>query len=176
MVELGESISMGQPLMTIFNPDNLRVEVQVPQGVAEFIRLNPKAGIEFDDNSRLEAEQVLVFPSADANAHSIKVRILLPSTDKGLKPGQVAKVVFDVPNNQKNATIPRSAVWQRGELSAVYVITENTVVLRQVRLGEVRGESVELISGVQADERIALDPAQAANALVTYRAKAARHD
>lgn len=176
LVEPGESVSIGQPMLSVFNPDRLRVEVQVPQGIAEWISKNPKAVIQFDDHSRVEAKQVQVFPSADANAHSVKVRVLLPSSDKALKPGQVAKIVFDVPGDRHNRFIPRSAVWQRGELSAVYVVTEKAILLRQVRLGEARGDMIEIISGLAGDERIAVNPAQAADALVAYKAKAARHD
>lgn len=175
LVEPGESINIGQPLMQVFNPNQLRLEVQVPQSVAELIRKNPKAIIQFEDHSRLQAEQVLVFPSADAGALSVTIRIPLPNTDKALKPGQLAKVLFDVPNALQNISIPRSAIWQRGELSAVYVVTDHAILLRQVRLGEVHGDTVQLISGVRADERIALDPTQASNALVTYKAKV-QHD
>jgi RND family efflux transporter MFP subunit len=172
-IEPGETISVGKVLLSIFNPENLRIEVQVPQSTAEALRVNPKAVVELADGARIQAKELLVFPSADGNSHSVKVRVLLPANTAKIKPGQVAKVIFNVPASQTALLIPKSAVWQRGELSAVYVVTEKNIFLRQVRLGDVRGESIELISGVNSGERIALIPAQAAELLLQFKAKAA---
>lgn len=174
-VEPGESIVNGQAIVSLFNPKNLRIEVQVPQSTAEALRVHPKAQVVLSDGVSFQARQLIVFPSADGNSHSVKVRVLLPENTATIKPGQVAKVIFEVPANQTVAWIPTSAVWQRGELSAVYVVTDKHIFLRQVRLGETRGDFVELISGVQTDERIALNPEQAANALVAYKEKV-QHD
>ncbi len=60
LVEPGESVATGQPLLALFNPDNLRVEIQVPQGVAEAIRKKPNAVIQFDDLSRVAAQPRLI--------------------------------------------------------------------------------------------------------------------
>lgn len=172
-IEPGESISVGKILLSIFNPENLRIEVQVPQSTAEVIRVNPKAVVELADGARIQAKELIVFPSADGDSHSVKVRVLLPKNMAKIKPGQVAKVVFDVPASQTVLLIPKTALWQRGELSAVYVVTDRNIFLRQVRLGETRGESIELISGVNSGERIALIPAQAAELLLQFKAKVA---
>lgn len=171
-IEPGQSISNGQPLVSIFNPENLRIEVQVPQTTAELLRANPVALVELTDGTAINVKELIVFPSADGESHSVKVRIPLPKNAAVLKPGQVAKVIFDVPASKALVYIPKSAVWQRGELSAVYVVTDKNIFLRQVRLGEIRGESIELISGVNDGERIALVPTQAAEQLLQLKAKA----
>jgi hypothetical protein len=70
--------------------------------------------------------------------------------------------------------IPESAVWHRGELSGVYVITSKNILLRQLRLGEIRNGKVQIVSGVSAGERIATDPSQAALALASYKSDAVK--
>jgi RND family efflux transporter MFP subunit len=174
LVEPGESVSMGQPLLRVFNPAQLRIQVQVPQRVADVLRHNPEADITLDDGVMLPAEQVVVYPSADAQAHSVTVRVLLPKTEKALKPGQVAKVAFAIAAGTDALWLPESAIWRRGELSGVYVVTDKTVLLRQLRLGETRAGRVEVLSGVSAGERIAVDPAQAALALAAFKTKTER--
>ena len=58
--------------------------------------------------------------------------------------------------------VPRSAVVERSELRAVYVVTpEGRVVLRQVRLGRPLGDQIEVIAGLAQGERVATDPAAA---------------
>jgi len=174
LVEPGESVTMGQPLLRVFNPAQLRIQVQVPQRVADVLRQNPEAEIRLDDGVTLLAEQVVVYPSADARAHSVTVRVLLPKTEKALKPGQVAKVVFAITAGTDALWLPESAIWRRGELSGVYVVTDKSLLLRQLRLGETRAGYVEVLSGVSAGERIAADPAQAALALAAFKTKTER--
>jgi multidrug efflux pump subunit AcrA (membrane-fusion protein) len=56
-------------------------------------------------------------------------------------------------------------VVRRAELTGVYVVdAQGAAVLRQVRLGRSQGNSVEVLSGVSAGERVALDPQAAARA------------
>jgi hypothetical protein len=55
--------------------------------------------------------------------------------------------------------VPARAVVRRAELAAVYVVgSDGRALLRQVRLGRVLGDRVEVLAGVSAGERVALDP------------------
>jgi multidrug efflux pump subunit AcrA (membrane-fusion protein) len=59
--------------------------------------------------------------------------------------------------------VPAQAVVRRAEMTGVYVLDPNGhPILRQVRLGRAVGDSVEVLSGVSAGERVALDPQAAA--------------
>ncbi len=59
--------------------------------------------------------------------------------------------------------VPSQALVRRSELAAVYVIGRNgKPMLRQVRPGRNDGSQVEILSGVAAGERVALDPQAAA--------------
>jgi multidrug efflux pump subunit AcrA (membrane-fusion protein) len=52
---------------------------------------------------------------------------------------------------------------QRAELSVVYVVgRDGAPLLRQVRLGRGDGDRVEVLSGLAAGERVAIDPQAAA--------------
>jgi multidrug efflux pump subunit AcrA (membrane-fusion protein) len=67
--------------------------------------------------------------------------------------------------------IPASALLQRSEVSGVYVVADGRVALRQLRLGHRYGDRVEVLSGLQAGERIAADPNAAAAALAARSGK-----
>jgi hypothetical protein len=59
--------------------------------------------------------------------------------------------------------VPASAVLRRAEMTGVYVIDpQGRPALRQVRLGPVLEREVEILTGVAAGERVALDPQTAA--------------
>jgi multidrug efflux pump subunit AcrA (membrane-fusion protein) len=54
-----------------------------------------------------------------------------------------------------------SAVVKRSEMTAVYVVGPEEVRLRQVRTGQVFDDRVEVLSGLNAGEAVALDPVRA---------------
>jgi hypothetical protein len=59
--------------------------------------------------------------------------------------------------------VPLSAVVRRAELAGLYVIDpQGRPLLRQVRLGPVAGNEVEVLAGLSAGDRVALDPQAAA--------------
>jgi RND family efflux transporter MFP subunit len=165
--EPGESVAPGQPLLSVHAPDALRIEVQVPQSEADAIRAAGPPTLVLADGRRVSAAQSVVFPAADPATHSVSVRIALPALADAPRPGSTAKVVFPIASSTAGATmvgVPRSALVQRGELSGVYVVDANRVVLRQVRVGRIAGDRVEVLSGLRAGERVARDPVEAVQA------------
>lgn len=177
-VEPGESVSPGQPLVSLYAPGALRIEVQVPQSDAEAIRRVGRARIELADGRSLEAKQVIVYPAADPLTHSTSVRVVLAAITPAPAPGVTAKVVFPIAGNAvAPVTVPARSLVQRGELSGVYVIDGNRIVLRQLRLGARAGGGVEVLAGLRRGETVAADPVAALQALADQRhAVGARDD
>ena len=61
--------------------------------------------------------------------------------------------------------MPTKAVVRRAEMTGLYVIDpDGRPVLRQVRLGRTVNDTIEILTGVSAGERVALDPQVAARA------------
>ena len=168
-VEPGESVGVGQPLVTMFAPEALRIEVSVPQSDAEAIRAHPVATIGLGDGRSVDAAQVTVFPSADTASHAVRVRVQLPPLDTPPQPGMTAKVAFPAVRGAALPRIPASALVQRGEVNAVYVLADGRLTLRQLRLGAREGDHVEVIAGLKPGEVIATDPVAALQALVAAR-------
>jgi RND family efflux transporter MFP subunit len=163
MVEMGEMVAVGKPLMTGFDPSQMRVIVNVPQYKLADIGAHPKVKIEIPSLSRwINAASVVVQPAADARTHSTQVKILLPDNEVGLYPGMFVRAHFVVGKASK-LLIPASAVMRRSEVVAVYVVDEkNALSLRQVRVSEVSGENeVEILSGLTQGERVAVDAIKA---------------
>jgi RND family efflux transporter MFP subunit len=169
-VEPGESVAPGQDLLSVYAPGALRIQVQVPQSDVAGIRAANRARIVLGDGRILDAAQVIVYPAADPSTHSVAVRVMLPDTADAPQPGVTAKVVFPIAGDTGLVRLPAAAVVQRGELSAVYVLaTGNRLVLRQVRLGRRIGDEFEIVAGIKAGEKIALDPVAAGQALAVQR-------
>ncbi len=54
--------------------------------------------------------------------------------------------------------IPRSAIIEQGELRGVWALDQGKARWRLLRLGSVRGESIEVLAGLQAGQEIAAGP------------------
>lgn len=169
-VEPGESIVPGQPLVSVYAPGALRIQVQVPQSDAAAIRGVARAQVLLAGGRSVDAASVTVFPAADPATHSVGVRVLLPELEGAPQPGITAKVLFPIGGDSAGVLVPKSAIVQRGELSAAYVLAEGQLSLRQLRLGQDLGERVEVLSGLKPGEVLASDPVAAGQALATQRA------
>lgn len=170
-VSQGDMALPGRPLMSLYAPGELRVSAAVPQsawgGSAQGVRVElpglPEA------QRWLAAAQVQPLPTVDAATHTVQLRIPLPAGLPGVAPGMFARVWLpDAAPAQAGARlyVPRAAVLRRAEVNGVYVVDDQGLaLLRYVRLGRSVGDEVEVLAGVAAGERVALDPQAAARAL-----------
>ncbi len=160
-VELGEVVAPGSLLMSGIDLEYLRVNINLPQRFAAGVRQHQLAEILLPDNSVIPAKTLTVFPYADAKTHNFKVRIELPKNQAGLYPGMMVKVSVPVTSGQ-SLMIPQQALIIRSELRAVYLLNkQGEPKLRQVRTGTTADGQIEILSGLQAGDQIALDPNQA---------------
>jgi RND family efflux transporter MFP subunit len=159
-VRVGEAVAPGTPLMTGASLDALRVVVDVPQSVIEQAREVRRAAV-YVDGRRIEGTGITLFPAAQSESNTFRARIDLPHGVTGLAPGMFVKVGLVVGETQR-LMVPRQAVVERSEMRAVYVVdADGRVSLRQVRLGHVRGDRVEVLAGLVPGDRVALDPVAA---------------
>ncbi len=167
LVEVGEMVTLGKPLMIGFDPAQLRVIVNVPQYKLADVGARPEVTIEIPSiKRRVQAVTVTVQPVADARTHTTQVRIALPAKEAGVYPGMYVRAHFVV-GKAKKLLIPARAVLRRSEVIAVYVVGDmGAITLRQIRLGEATGQDeIEVLAGLNAGEQVALDPIKAGMAL-----------
>ncbi len=158
-VEVGETATVGQPLMTGISLEELRASVDIPQEYVDTLRHDADILVTLPDGRVVKGESLRVFPYADPQAHTFKVRVNLKPGEKGVYPGMLIKVSL-VTGEVQRLVVPVQAVIHRSEVTGVYVVGDDGAVhLRQVRIGhEYEGGEVEVLSGLSAGETVALDP------------------
>ncbi len=160
-VEIGETVGVGQPLMSGFSYEHLRATVQIPQAFVDSVRHHGQARVVLKDDQSVDAESLRVFPYADEQSHSFRVRVNLPQADYGVYPGMFVKVAF-VTGDVERLLIPVDSVVKRSELSGAYVVAgDGRVSLRQLRLGRRIGDKMEVLAGLTAGEKVAIEPVAA---------------
>ena len=158
MVEQGDTVQPGQPLVEYADLTYLQVQVDVPVRLMGGLSKGMLIPVRIDvGNVRVDARVAQIFPTADPVRHTVTVKFDLPVGVPG-GPGMYAEVM--VPEDSQNAqsvpVIPDSAVLWRGSLPAVYVATpDNRTELRLIRLGDyVSGNQVAVLSGLKVGDRI----------------------
>jgi len=167
LMEPGELATPGRGVVEIHDPGALRAVGTIPQFVLPRTARVESAEIELPAlKRRLKATRVTVLPAADPRLLSTQVRAELPAgAPAGIVPGTAAKVLVPIGRSQK-LVVPAAAVFRRSELTAVYVLTDGARQLRQVRIGNrVGDDTVEVLAGLSAGERVALDPLRGTGAI-----------
>jgi RND family efflux transporter MFP subunit len=167
-VALGDMAMPGRPLVALYDPSKLRVTVWVPQSIALGLHKDAAVRIELPglsgDREWVTPSRMVMLPTVDPATHSMQLRLELPATASALAPGLFARAWLPTAvAGPARLTVPVRAVVRHAEMTGLYAVgADGRPVLRQVRLGTAQGDSVEILSGVSAGERIALDPQAAA--------------
>lgn len=164
-VVLGDMAMPGRPLLTVYDPAALRVRAAIPQTVAARMPGNAVPLAELPGTpGRIRPVNTQLLPTVDPATHTLELRLDLPAGMAGVSPGMFARAWLPLAGNgDARVYVPSRSVLRRAELNGVYVLTpEGRPLLRQVRLGRSEGDTVEVLSGVAAGERVALDPQVAA--------------
>jgi membrane fusion protein, multidrug efflux system len=160
LVQVGETVAPGTPLMSGVSLRHLRVVVDIPQPIIDAVRRDMKAAI-YVEGRRIEATHVTVFPVASTPSNTFRAWLELPEGFSGISPGMLVKVGLVV-GERAQLLVPESAIVRRSDVTAVYLLQQGGwTSMQQVRLGEAVGDGFEVLSGLRPGDRIALDPVAA---------------
>jgi HlyD family secretion protein len=151
---------------TIVDMSSLEIEVDVNETYINRVSPGQKVEAVLDayQDWRIPAHVITTIPSADRQKATVKVRIAFEKTDPRILPDMGVKVSFlrDEPAGQAapaaaGVVVPKTAVRTADGKSIVFVLKEDRVERRAVRVGLDNGDQVEVISGVSAGERVVVD-------------------
>lgn len=153
----GQEITPGMELYTVTDLANVWVEAAFFESEARWIAIGQKANIRlpYDDRKNLTAKITYVYPTVDAAARTLTARFELPNPGFALRPGMFVDVELEVDLGE-GVLIPASAVIDSGLRKVVFVEgASGRLEPREVETGERSGDSVAIVRGVAAGERVA---------------------
>jgi RND family efflux transporter MFP subunit len=156
---LGEVAGAGVPLIEIEGEGGLELQATVDPEVAA--RLVPGAKVKAlvdGQASAIPATVTAVAPSGDPMTHRFQAKADLPAM-AGLRAGLFGRLVVPGMASEARLLVPPSALIERGGLTGLFVVDDGRARLRWVARGALEGDRVEIRAGVEAGERIVLDPA-----------------
>jgi multidrug efflux pump subunit AcrA (membrane-fusion protein) len=163
MVEIGDTVQPGQPLVTYADTEALQVMVEVPARLMPGVRDKDEleARLDIDKDTPVKVRVAQIFPMADPIRHTVTVKLDIP-LDSRAAPGMYAEVMIpDVSTPAMNLpVVSRAAIVRRGSLPAVYVLSPlGKRELRVVRLGRpMADDRVAVLAGLSGGERVVNNP------------------
>jgi multidrug efflux pump subunit AcrA (membrane-fusion protein) len=152
-VNVGDMATPGAPLLTIERQDGYRLEASVDESKVSGVRPGQTVRIALEAASCEASSRVSeVVPMVDAASRSYVVKVDLPSC-AGLRSGMFGRAWFPL-GARKVIALPAAAVIERGQLQSVFVAERETARTRLVTTGERANGEVEILSGLNAGEKV----------------------
>ncbi|MCB0435897.1 MAG: efflux RND transporter periplasmic adaptor subunit [Mangrovimonas sp.] len=155
-IEVGDMANPGMPLVAVEAPGSFEVLAMVPETEISQVKKGTKVEVTIKSLETVVSGTVSeVSTSAKNTGGQYLVKIALDKTDITILSGMYVTVKFPVEKQAKHQVvlIPTAAIVENGQLMGVYVVGENnTALLRWLRLGQIFGSEVEVLSGLKADE------------------------
>lgn len=166
LVNLGQIVNDGDPIVTLQDLDPVFVNFLLPQ--QQLIRI--KKGYTVRLTSDAMAGQVMtgtittINPEIDSTTRNFRIQATVANSGELLRPGMYVRVAVVLPEREDVLIIPATSILYAPYSDSVFVIEEKReektgstgMVLRQqfVRLGERRGDFVVVNSGLRGGETV----------------------
>jgi RND family efflux transporter MFP subunit len=158
-VNLGDVANPGMPLIEIEGQGGLELKATVESDLAAALKPGAKLRARVDgQDAPLPATVLAIAPSGDPTTHRFELKADLPSAP-GLRAGLFARLLVPVVAAEPRVYVPAAAVFERGGLVGVFVAADGKARLRWIATGARDGDLVEARAGLEAGERVVLDPA-----------------
>jgi len=177
-VDVGALIAAGgatsaRELFHLVAIDSLRVYVSVPETYSQAVHVGATATVTLDEfpGETFQGTLVRTSNAIDPVSRTLLVEIDVPNKDGRLLPGSYVHVHFVLPSAGKAVTIPANALLFRKEGLQVGIVRDSKVELVAVKIGHDFGDTVEVISGLQASDQIVANPSDSLVSGTTVVAK-----
>lgn len=162
----GALVNPSTPIVSVLDLSRVKTVVPVSEGVIQQIRVGLPAIIHVDayPDQTYRGSITRISPFLNPETRTAEVEIEIGNPGRVLKPGMFARVSIDATVSSSALSIPRSALITRGNEQGVFLLDDqNRTVFRPIQIGRIKGEHVEVLSGLQEGDRMVSSGAQNLN-------------
>jgi len=155
--EAGQVVAAGQAVITIVQDGEREVEISIPENRIDELRQGQEIKVAFWALPTVRVDAVIreIAPMADTVSRTYKVRVSLINPPQEVKLGMTSTVtVANKSNQQVAAYIPLAAIYQQGDMPGVWVVNNESVTLRIIKIGAFGDGKVQVLEGLQNGDRI----------------------
>jgi membrane fusion protein (multidrug efflux system) len=162
-ISVGERIIAlfpGAKLVTLLRIDPLRLTLTVPQQDLAQIKIGETVTFQTDafPGRKFTGAVRYISPTVTADNRSLCVEAVVPNPKAELLPGLFVTAELQLDKKQTELYVPASALCNRGEAAAVFVVRGDKVREQIVSLGEREGSRVHVLTGLAVGDAVATAP------------------
>ena len=153
--------STGAELFRIADTHKLRIYVQVPEAYAAATGPGLEADLRFAEqpNKLFTAKTVRTSNALDPTLRTLQVELELDNANREVFPGAYAEVHFKLPASAQSLRLPANTVLFRAAgLQVATIDGQKRVKLKSIVQGRDFGNTIEILSGLEPDEVVILNP------------------
>ncbi len=154
-VNAGDTVSPGQPLLTMYDPGRMQLVATVRESLALRLEVGQAVPARIDTLD-LDCHATIseIVPEAQAESRSFQVKVTGPCPPN-VYSGMFGRIFIPL-EDEKLLVVPAEAVRQVGQLDEVDVVEGGKRLRRAVQLGRSFDHDREVLSGLKAGERVVL--------------------
>jgi membrane fusion protein, multidrug efflux system len=160
LVQNAENAATGSlPIVSIANVDKLRIELYLDQRYAPFVRNGDNVKITLPDNAGFVEDATITrfTGELDVQSRMLLVEVEAQNKNNEIVAGSTVRAEVRV-KHTRLLQIPITALIVKGNKDFVGVVTnENTFQLNPISLGTNYGATIEVLSGLTGNEKLALN-------------------
>jgi multidrug efflux pump subunit AcrA (membrane-fusion protein) len=158
LVNLGELVKAQMPVIAVVRVDPLKVIAEIPEKMAPWIKDGQPVQLHVDayPQRMFEGKVSRISPAVNTATRAFPFEALVPNRDTVLKPGTFARVHIESGREDQVLTLPYSALQYRYGVNRVFVVDNDKLNVRELKVGDRLGERIEILSGVNAGDRVAV--------------------
>jgi len=155
--DVGQWISVGDPVADVVALDRLEVRVDVAERYFPSLRPGVRAAVSFESmrGVAIEGEVIAIIPRADPQARTFPVKIRIPNEDRSIGVGMLAQVDLPLGDPRRATLVPKDAIVAQGPRRIVYRINgDDTVETVDVEVGRGMGSWTVVEGALEAGARV----------------------
>ncbi len=166
LVNIGQILSEGDAIVSLHTLDPIYVDFSIPQKTLSHLKpgLEVRVTVDAAPDTPFIGAILATNPDVDLVTRSVRVRAKIANPDEVLRAGMFANATVVMPKKQAVLPVAATAIAYATFGDSVFVIEEQKneqsgeteKVLRQqfVRLGQARGDFIDVIDGLKASDMI----------------------
>nr|WP_312560986.1 efflux RND transporter periplasmic adaptor subunit [Anaerospora sp.] len=149
--EAGQVVSAGQVVLTLVKDGEREIEISIPENRIEDLHNAQQIRVTFWalPDVIVEGKVREISPVADKITRTYKARISLQNPPAGVNLGMTANVAIASAGSRQAVYIPLAAIYQTGDTPGVWVVANETVSLRPVKVGAFGDGQIQVLEGLQ---------------------------
>ncbi len=175
-VDVGDMVSPGQVLVTLYNPKRMQLVASVRESLTRRLQIGQEIGVRIEGLDKQCSGTISeIVPEAQSASRSFQVKVTGPCPP-GIYSGMFGRILIPV-QTESVLVIPRRAVREVGQLELVDAVTNGQTDRRTIRIGATLREDelkifpellrneqyVIVLSGLREGEEVVLPSAQEAS-------------